>query len=44
MFAKEASSTQPSLCWAGGDDVLQFSPNFEEKGAVMEVPNRIQSL
>lgn len=32
MFAKEASSTQPSLCWDDGDDVPQFRPNFGRKG------------
>lgn len=32
MFAKEDSSTQPSLCWDGGGDVPQFSPNFGRNG------------
>lgn len=32
MFAKEASSTQLSLCWDAGDDVPHISPNFGRKG------------
>lgn len=32
MIAKEASNTQSSLCWDGGDDVPQFRLNFGRKG------------
>lgn len=32
MVAKAASSSQLTLCWNGGGDSPQFSPNFGRKG------------